>query len=235
MNKLVIKGMALAVLGSFAATGVMAEGAGSYKVRVGITNVDPKSDNGIIATGAFPTALAGVPADVQDDTTLTFNGVYMVTDNIGVELLAALPFDHDIDVPDVGTIGSAKQLPPTLSAQYYFNNNSAFTPYVGVGLNYTHFFSEKLTSGGAGTIRDLLVGGPFDGAVAEDIELDASFGVAYQIGVDYDIDEKWLINLDLRKIDIDTDVDLVTDVATVGIGEVNIDPTVISLNVGYKF
>ena len=234
-KSLFIKGVALSVLASFAVTGVMAAEASRYKVRVGLTNVDPKSNNGTIAAGAFPTAPSGVPTDVQDDTAITFNGVYMINDNIGVELLAATPFDHDIDVPSVGTIGSTKHLPPTLSAQYYFPNESKFTPYVGLGLNYTLFFSEKLTSGGASTITTLLVGGPFGGAVAQDIKLDASFGLAYQIGVDYDIDENWLVNLDFRKMDIDTDVKLVTDVATVDIGEVNIDPTVISLNVGYKF
>ena len=236
MNKsLFIKGVAVSVLASFAVTSVMAAESPKYKARVGLTNVDPKSNNGILAAGAFPTLPAGAPIEVQDDTTITFNGVYMINDNVGIELLAATPFDHDIDVPGVGTIGSTKHLPPTLSAQYYFPNQSKFTPYVGLGLNYTLFFSEKLTSGGANTITTLLMGGPFDGAVAQDIKLDASFGLAYQVGFDYDIDENWLVNLDFRKMDIDTDVKLVTDVATVDIGEVNIDPTVISINVGYKF
>ncbi len=233
MNKsLFIKGVAVSVLASFAATGVMAAEASKYKARVGLTNVDPKSNNGTLAVGLLPSEPTGLAIDVQDDTMLTFNGVYMVNDNFGVELLAALPFEHEIEasgptVGALGEIGSTKHLPPTLSAQWYFNNDSAFTPYVGVGINYTLFFSEKLTSGAAGLLSSELGTTVNTG----DISLDNSVGLSYQVGVDYDINDRMLVNLDFRKMDIDTDVKIIG----VKVGEVNIDPTVISLNIGYKY
>ena len=233
MNKsLVIKGIALSVLASFVATTAVAADYAKYKSRVGITNVNPKSNNGTIAVGILPGEPTGLSTDVQDDTMLTFNGVYMLTENIGIELLAALPFDHDIEASGavlgaLGEIGSTKQLPPTLSAQYYFTNDSAFTPYVGLGINYTLFFQEELTSGAAGLLTAQL------GATVNtnDISLADSVGFAYQVGVDYDLNENMLINLDVRKMDIDTDVKIIG----VDVGEVNIDPTVISLNFGYKY
>lgn len=210
-----IKGIAVSALATSVAmttTTATAADEAQWKMRVGVSNIDPKSDNGALAGGS-------IPVDVKDDTMITFNGVYMIRPDIGIELLAALPFEHDIAVAGGPTIGSTKHLPPTLSAQYYFNNASRFTPYLGVGLNYTLFFSEKLNSTGQAAVG------------TSDISLDNSLGFAYQAGVDFDLNEQWLLNLDLRKIDIDTDVKIGGSDA----GTVNIDPTVVSLNVGYKF
>lgn len=232
MNKSrMIRGVALSVLASLMATGVGAADAPKFKSRVGITNVNPESSNSTIAGGGLlPSYPTGLAIDVQDDNMLTFNGVYMLTKNIGIELLAALPFDHDIDVVGLGTIGSTKHLPPTLSAQYYFNNSSAFTPYVGLGINYTLFFQEELTSGAADLLSTELAAALMTPITVNtsDISLGDSAGFAYQVGVDYDINENMLINLDVRKMDIDTEVKIIG----VDVGEVIIDPTVVSLNVG---
>jgi len=231
MNRtLLIKGITVAMLASFLATAAGAADGQKWKARVGLTNIDPKSNNGVVAAGALPAEPTGLATDVQDDTFVTFNGVYMIDENWGVELLAALPFEHDVEafgsnLGSLGEIGSTKHLPPTLSAQYYFNNTSSFTPYVGLGLNYTLFFNEKLTSTAAGLLSGQL------GITVNDFSLDNSLGLAYQIGVDYDINEKWLVNLDLRKIDIDADA----EVNGIDIGTVKIDPTLIGVNVGYKF
>lgn len=87
---------------------------------------------------------------VKNDTQLGLTGTYMLTDNIGVELLAATPFSHRINanVPalnlDLGRTAIIKQLPQSLYAQYYFfNADPAARPYVGAGLNYTRFYHAK--------------------------------------------------------------------------------------------
>ena len=87
---------------------------------------------------------------VKNDTQLGLTGTYMLTDNIGVELLAVTPFSHKINanVPalnlDLGRAAIVKQLPPSLYAQYYFfNADSAVRPYVSTGLNYTRFYHAK--------------------------------------------------------------------------------------------
>lgn len=71
----------------------------------------------------------------------------MIKENIAIELLAATPFSHDIKgtgaLAGVGKVGETKQLPPTLSVQYHFSPKASVRPYVGAGINYTIFFSEK--------------------------------------------------------------------------------------------
>ena len=145
----------------------------------------------------------------------------MATDNIGVELLAASPFKHDISVMGV-TVGDTKELPPTLSVQYYMNNSSIVTPYVGIGINYTTFFDENLKH------ADRLI----PGASRKNIELKDSIGLAYQIGLDIALGKGWGLNVDLRKIDIDTEVDSSNLIDGY---KVNIDPTVYSITALYKF
>ena len=176
---------------------------GDWLLRVGVGNVDPKSDNGLVVS-------------VDSGTALVFNGTYFFTPNIGFEILAASPFSHDINLAADGTkIGEAKHLPPTFSLQYHFDTSGAFRPYVGAGVNYTLFFDEKTV-------------GPLEGV---DLDLDASIGLAAQLGVDLDISETMFVNFDLRWMDINTDAKL----DGVFLEEVEIDPMVYSLTLGWKF
>ena len=117
--------------------------AGSVVVRAGAITVDANS-------GSRAQTAVDVGLKVKNDTQLGLTGTYMLTDNIGVELLAATPFSHKINanVPalnlDLGRAAIVKQLPPSLYAQYYFfNADSAVHPYVGAGLNYTRFYHAK--------------------------------------------------------------------------------------------
>jgi len=181
---------------------------GDMFMRGTITNVAPNDDS---------TGFSGAPTvfpEVDDSTTLGVTFVYMMSNNLGFEVLAALPFEHDVTVEGMGKVGSTKQLPPTVSVQYYFNPEEKFRPYVGAGLNYTTFFNDKSIA-----------------ALGGDLELDDSFGLAVQVGMDYDINEKWFINADIRYISIET----TATIAAVGESDVDINPTVISVGVGYKF
>ena len=160
-----------------------------------------------------PGSSGGAVPEVGDSTTLGATFVYMLSNNLGLEVLAALPFEHDITVAGLGKVGSTKQLPPTVSVQYYFNSSEKFRPYVGAGLNYTIFFNDKLTIAG------------------NELELDDSFGLAAQAGFDYDINNKWFVNADIRYIGIST----TATNSGLGSTDIDINPTVISLGVGYKF
>ena len=181
--------------------------AGDMFARVTLTQVAPDDD-----ADAFST-VAVVP-EVGDSTRPGVTFVYMYDNNIGFEVLAALPFKHEITVDGMGKIGETKQLPPTFSVQYYFNPESKVRPYVGLGLNYTTFFSTESIPG---------LGG--------DLDLDDSFGLAAQVGIDYDINEKWFLTADARYINIETTA---TNSAA-GTTDVEINPTVLSIGVGYKF
>ncbi len=184
----------------------MAYEAGDMMVKAGAINVNPKSDN-IDLTG-----LNLGQAQISDDTQLGLTFTYMVTPKVGVEVLAATPFEHEVKAGG-NEIASTKHLPPTVSAQYYFMDAaSKVQPYVGVGLNYTNFFDAD---GAAGDLKD-------------------SWGVAFSAGVNYDLDEKWLINAAVWKIDIDSEIED-SPIAAANGAEVEIDPIVVMIGGGYKF
>lgn len=181
---------------------------GDWLVRVGVGHVDPKSSNGSLA-------------DVDSGTALAFNGTYFFSPNIAFEILAATPFSHDIKLANGGPkVGETKHLPPTFSLQYHFDTAGAMRPYVGGGINYTLFLDEDTEGALAGT----------------NLSLDDSFGLAVQLGADFDISETMFLNFDVRWIDINTDA-AITDSGgnSVASGEVEIDPMVYSLTVGWKF
>ncbi|GAA0222879.1 outer membrane beta-barrel protein [Castellaniella daejeonensis] len=167
--------------GTLAAGPALAHEAGDILLKVGVTHVEPKSDNGTVANGA-------VKLDIDGSTRPSFTLTYMATRNIGIELLGAYPFKHTINAKGLGDIGSTQQLPPTLSLQWHFLPDAAFQPYVGVGLNYTTFFDTNSKLG--------------------NLSLDDSWGVAAQVGVDYKLNDRWFLNADLRYIDISSNVRL---------------------------
>jgi outer membrane protein len=192
--------------------------AGDWLVRVGASVVDPKSDNGSLDL----TAVGGGPENitVDDKTGVTFNFTFMYTENVGVEILAALPFEHDISVNTLDVVGSVKHLPPTISLQYHFLPDSVFQPYAGIGVNYTRFFSESEK----GALVDL--------GASLDVD-SSSFGLAAQLGFDYMVTDQWFLNFDLRYIDIDVDAKI-REVPAIN-GTVNIDPVVCGIHLGYRF
>ena len=132
--------------------------AGDWLVKVGGHWIDPKSDNNDIV-------------EVEDATMVTFSASYFLNPNWAIELLAALPFTHDIDLDGGPNIAETKHLPPTLSAQYHFAPNASVRPYVGLGVNYTIFFEEDTNR-----VLDTALGGRT--SLDLDIETDGKVRVA---------------------------------------------------------
>ncbi len=204
-----------------AASIAQAHQAGDIIVRAGAITVDPREDSGAVEAGGA--ALAGTGATLDSDTQLGLNFAYMLTDKLGVELLAATPFSHDVGVTGViNKLGSIKHLPPTLSLVYYpMDSGAAFQPYVGAGINYTWFFDEDLGSAAEGA--------GFDG-----FSLENSWGLAAQLGADYMLDDRWMVNAQVRYIDIDTTGKTSLNGAPVRV-DVDVDPWVYMIGLGYKF
>jgi outer membrane protein len=194
------------VLGGVAAP-AFAQQAGEWTFGIGAHQVNPKSDNGSLVNGTLD-------VEVGSNVRPTITAEYFIRDNLGIEVLAAWPFEHDISIAGLGRVGSTKHLPPTVSLQYHFGNGTV-KPFVGAGINYTLFMSEDTEGALAGS----------------DLELDDSFGLALHAGVDFKVGEKGAIRIDARWIDIDTDAKLNgTD-----IGTVNIDPLVYGAAYVFKF
>jgi len=225
--------LAVAVTAAIAAGGALtaqAHEAGDIIIRAGIANVDPSGDSESIVLPTEPATVLPGGVDVDDDTQLSIIGTWMVTDNWGLELLAATPFEHDITQPDLGIdAGSTKHLPPTLSLQYYPRGGSdGWQPYVGIGVNYTYFFDEDIDP----ALGDAL--GAVLGATSAQLELEDSFGLAGQVGVDIPLNDNWMLNAGVWYIDIGTTADVRTDVGTVSF-DVDIDPWVYNVGIAYKF
>lgn len=225
----------------------LAQSQGDWLVRLGVGYVSPDVDSSNLVFEDIE--LADYRVDVDANTRPIINFTYMATDNLGVELLAAWPFDHSVEgdgaLSALGKLGSTKHLPPTLSLQYHFRPDQTFRPYAGVGLNYTKFFDERTTQslhqGIIGTSNAAL-GTDYSGGSTE-MTIDDSFGIALQLGADVALNDAWFLNFDLRWIDIEADAELNTTTVDGGGFEVDlnsrisadIDPWVFSTAIGLRF
>ena len=192
--------VAIAVIAAVAAPSAFAQAKGDWAIGVGVHNVDPKSDNGKLLGNT-------TKLEVESSARPTITAEYFVADNLGIEVIAAWPFEHDLKLAGLGTVGSTKQLPPTVSLQYHFGATSnAVRPFIGAGVNYTTFFSTDA-----------------EGAIAGNkLKIDDSWGLAAHAGLDFQLDDRSAIRVDARWIDIDADVKLNGQ----KIGTANIDPIV---------
>jgi len=180
----------------------MAYEAGDIVLRAGIATVNPDVTDKV-AGGALQ-------LDVDNNTQLGLTGTYFLAPTVGVQLLAATPFKHDITSAGV-ELGSTKHLPPTVTMQWYPAIAGNIHPYVGAGLNYTMFFEDDIPGA--------------------DLELSDSVGLALEAGVDIDLGSNLVLNAAVWKIDINTDV----EVNGVKAGELEIDPLAFMIGLGYKF
>jgi outer membrane protein len=204
--------------------------AGDFIVRGGIATVAPDDSSSDLKFDGVKAS--GTKATVNSDTQLGLTFSYLLTDQIGVELVAATPFKHQIDVKGLGggldgKLADVKQLPPTVLLQYYplGGTSSAFQPYGGIGVNYTTFFSEDLTS-------DRKDQG------FSNLELQDSWGLAAELGMDYMLNEHAFVNAAVWYMDISTKAS-VDGPSALGIQEtkvkVDIDPWVYMVGFGYRF
>jgi outer membrane protein len=221
------KALTMALLAVMAGGSVMAQAyeKGDWVLRAGATTVDPDTDSELID--------ASIPykVDVDDDTQLGLIPLYMATEKVAIELLAATPFEHDIGIDGTSiAAGSTKHLPPTLSVQWHpRGGQSGWQPYIGLGVNYTIFFDEDVDN-------ELI---QFLGVDDADLDLDDSFGLAGQAGVDIPFGEHWAVNFAVWYIDIDTTAEVTAKVNGATAAkvkfDVDIDPWVYNIGIAYKF
>lgn len=203
--------------------------AGDLIVRMGAATVAPREDSSALSIAGVG-AIAGSGAGVDDNTQLGITLTYMLNRNWGLGLLAATPFEHDVDA-DTGALGlgrvdaaSIKHLPPSLTLQYHpLPDNRRFQPYIGAGVNYTTFFSESVDS----ELEAVLGNG--------DLELDDSWGLALEMGIDVALDDRWTLNAAIWYLDIDTEATFEFDSGAVLDVDVDVDPLVYAVNLAYRF
>ncbi|MFZ6778012.1 OmpW/AlkL family protein [Undibacterium sp. Ji83W] len=204
MKKLVIA-LSLAAIG-FTASQAMAQEQSPWQVRARVVNISPANSSdpvgGVGAADRITVTSKEIP---EVDIT------YFFTPNWSAELILTYPQKHDVML-DGAIIGSFKHLPPTLTAQYHFAPGAQVSPYVGAGVNYTRISDVNLLKGAGGLEN-------------------SSFGLAVQAGVDFKLDKNWSLNLDIKKVQIRSDV----TISGAKVSAVKIDPWLVGVGVGYRF
>ncbi|MBU3693801.1 MAG: OmpW family protein [Rhodocyclaceae bacterium] len=220
MNKTLLPLIATAALATAALPAEAKEG--DWVVRLRAAHISPEDESRLDLDGIGK----GQPRDganwlVVDSNTIPEVDIsYYLTDHIAAELILAVGSRHHVDIEGTAgqPLGSVNLLPPTLLAQWHFRPNQTIDPYIGLGINYTRFMDNTLGTGG-GSDRNIHT------------ERNA-FGPAIQFGADYNLEGGWLLNVDVKKVWIDTDVSL----AGVGkIDRLDINPWVFSVGFGKKF
>ena len=223
------------VAAAFAPVLAQAE-AGDFVVRLRATNVSPdessklqsettKSLPGLVNALYGPGSNAALVVDSNTIPEIDFS--YYITKNIAAELILAVGTRHDVSIKGATggqaglnpNLGSVNLLPPTLTAQWHFNPDQTIDPYVGVGLSYVRAMDNSLNLNGNYPIR-----------ISRN-----SFGPAFQAGFDYNLENKWLLNFDVKKIIFDTKVEANAGGTWYKIDQLDVNPWVVSVGFGKKF
>lgn len=117
-------------------------------------------------------------------------------------------------------LGSVWLLPPTLTVQYHILPTAeTFRPYAGVGVNYTFFYGVK------------------DGPTVQNVSYKNNVGYAFQVGFDLMLNDKFFVNVDVKKIYLKTDVTVDASNLAPGLSipaNVTINPLILGAGIGMK-
>ena len=177
---------------------------------------------GIVVTPDESADIEAIGGDASISTAFVpeFDISYFFNENWSLELILATT-KHDVEA--VGTqvgdidLGHVWLLPPTLTGQYHFTGGD-FVPYLGAGVNLTLFY------------------GVDEGPVADDVDYDTALGFALQGGFDFMLNDKWFLNLDVKKLFLNTDatVNATTALGATVTADVDINPWIFGFGVGVK-
>jgi outer membrane protein len=217
MKKVVFAIMAISLM---AVNFVNAQNSNDFKkwqVRVrgvGVVTPDQSAKIGII----------GGDVQISDTFIPELDFTYFFTEHFAAELILGTA-KHDVKAINTVAgdidLGSAWLLPPTLTAQYHFyvSDKKIVKPYIGAGVNYTLFYNVK------------------SGAVA-DVKYENSLGYAAQAGIDLNLTDSFFINIDAKRLFLNTDVTVDATNLVAGLvvpAEVTIDPWLFGIGVGMRF
>ena len=180
--------------------------AGDWMMRVRAIDVSPDESSHTSINGQIAASSTLAPE-------LDFS--YFWSENWASELILATT-KHEMKAKNTNSggldLGDVWILPPTLTMQYHFTTQSPWKPYLGAGINYTIFYNE-------------------DAAPQTSISYKNGFGYALQAGMDYNLNDKWVLNADVKKIFLNTKATVNGTVHA----DVDLDPWVFGLGVGYRF
>jgi len=220
--------LASAILSLGFSTSTLAVEKGDWLFHIRAINVAPNDDSTALNVGGSDVVGTGVEVDTGPSLDMSIG--YMVTDNFAIELLADLSSKHTVsvngleglDIPNGTDVVDTNVLPPTVFAQYHFSPKGKVRPYAGIGLNYTLFFNDDLTAAAESALG------------ASNLDIDSSFGLAGQFGIDFEMNNDWSFNVDVKYIQIDTDASFDSALGPVNVG-IDINPWVMGIGFGKTF
>jgi outer membrane protein len=181
-----------------------------------------------------PYAPPGLNLRVEDLETLYFAYVRKLSTHFQVELAGGWPpLTRSVgrgpatlgSVPYNGQVlSTARWIAPTLLFEYqFFDDTAVLRPYLGVGVNYTDFYSRQSTSAG-----NAVNGGPTS------IDLPASWGVAATVGLSYRLAARLHAYVSYSYSDVHSD--LTADTAgLIHTTHIDFNPRALVLSIGYAF
>jgi len=158
-------------------------------------------------------------ASDRSDTQFGLSATWMVAPHVGVEFATTTPHRYKSKIKEIGTKFKWRQVSPTIAAQYYFAEpKSRVQPYVGVGLNYTAIYNEKIDN------NDYK------------IKVDDSWGLTGQVGLDLGLTDSLFINAAFSWNDVDMEATIKDKRSGAKVkAKEDADPKVFFLGVGFKF
>lgn len=173
---------------------------------------------GFLTDTSGTTDVLGGSARTSDAYVPELDFTYFFTKHIAAELILATT-KHSVEVKgstagdlDLGTVWA---LPPVLTLQYHFLPDGDFSPYIGAGINYTIMYNPSV------------------GRSATSVDYSNEIGYAFQVGLDYKLNDRWGINLDLKKVFVDTDIKV--NGGAINANGTDLDPWVAGIGISYKF
>lgn len=221
---------ALAVLLCGAACAASA--AGGTGLKVGYAHIGFRTQSGDLA-GPPGTTPPGVQAAIEDTRTLGLVADVPLGPQWGVQFQLGTPpvvrFHGAGAGAALGEVGSARAWFPAVLARWQPAPWGALQPYAAVGVNHTRYTDTRITEAYTAAF----------GGSASRSRLKSSQGVVYKLGAEWQLDDRWGIDLAWARYGIRTTATITT--ATPGLGDVvrtvdvKADPDVFSLMLGHRF
>ena len=188
----------------------IAQTSGDIIIRLRALAIDTNADG--------TSAEMGGEVKTGNDLIPELDITYFVTDQFSFEtMLGVAKYNVQLDGSALGNmdVGTVKKLPTALTFQFHPAVSGKFRPYIGAGASYTMFFDERV------------------GRSITDVEYRDEWGFIFQAGINYYLDNRFSLNLDVKKYIIETDMKM--NNGTINARNVSIDPLMIGIGIGINF